>query len=131
MPAPLPDSGLVRIDSAACPEHGNVLPEMIVCPFTIDTSLLKMLTIVCGACAQDDVEQALLYPPDIEWAHVDEPGLQHWADIGFDPDAKPQFYPIWDVRPVKVVAHDGRIERTFRSGKMPLPDGTYRTPFTE
>lgn len=109
-----------------------MLPEMVVTPFTIDCSLLRLLAIVCGVCAyRDGHEQAMNYPPEMEGEVVDAPGLQHWVDVGHDPDAKPSWYPIWGLSPHSTVVDDEGVHRTFRSGKMLQPDGTYRTPFTE
>lgn len=105
-----------------------MLPEMIVCPFTIDASLLVMLPLACGACYQEGgIEQVLTYPPEFDWKRVDEPGIQHWIDIGFDPDANPSWYPIWAARPVEHTA-DAVI---YRMGLLPQSDGTFRTPFTK
>ena len=124
MTAPLPSTGIVRIDAVRCEEHGDILPEMIVVPFSLDAALLRLLPFVCGACAEEDAEAAYLYPPAVEWTAIAAPMVQHWGDVGYDPDARPSWYPIWHARPV-ARTEDG--DPIYRLGRLKQADGTYRT----
>lgn len=99
---------------------------MIVCPFTLEASLLKLMPLVCGACIQEDFERALIEPPEIEWEPATEPLPQHWADIGYDPDANPQWYPIWEARPVDRTPEGDAI---YRLGRLRKSDGSIVTPY--
>lgn len=131
MTAPLPEHGLIRIDRATCPEHGDALPEAFCTPFSVDLDMLgpgslplfDAFPMLCGTCvAELGLEQALMYPPELDWQRVDRPELQHWADIGHDPDARPQWYPLWEVRAAReTVLPDGRRERMFLTGSRLKP----------
>lgn len=99
--SPLPtESVLIRVNRVTCDEHGDVRPEGFIWPFTVqDAQMLGALPFACTRCVLEyGIEHALLYPPDVDWEPASAVLPQHWADIGHDPDATPQWYPIWEVR---------------------------------
>ena len=116
LPKELPP--MIRINRAVCPLHGNILPEAFSIPFSLNTELLEYMPLVCGVCIYEGgIETALINAPDIEWETVSKPLTQHWSDIGYNEDALPQYYPIWEVRPVEhSVDEDGNSHAIYRTG---------------
>lgn len=121
--APLPNSGRIRVNAVTCDEHGDVLPEMISAPFTVeDAAMLGAMPFGCTGCMADGGdEQALIYPPEVDWEPAAAPLPQHWLDIGHDPDATPPYYPIWEIRPTARSEFGDPVYRT--GSRLPNPEG--------
>lgn len=105
---------MIRVNRVTCEEHGDLRPEGFIFPFTVQNAqMLGALPFGCTGCMKDGSdEQALIYPPEVDWEPAQAPLPQHWADIGHDPDATPSWYPIWEVRPVARSEFGDPIYRT-------------------
>lgn len=114
---------IIRIDKVACGEHGNLLPEMFSVPFSISSEVLVGLPIACGRCKREHGEEhAFLSPPTVEWRESEQL-TEHVVAIGYDPDARPQYYPVWQVRPVgRVRDADGTVSNLYRTGSYKQPN---------